>query len=1057
MERWPLHRDLPVSAAARARRGTDAPVGARLRAARYPARLCRSASTTRCAPPSARPIAPAREILPRFRSVSVETQAGRLAGDRGGPRGRARDPRGRCARRSRSTAIVGEEYGGEGGAAGGAGSSTRSTGRSRSRAACPLFGTLIALRRGRRAAARPDRPARARRAHLGWRGGGCRRNGAPVRVSQRDRPRGARSSRTATRSRFELFGERRRVPAHGRARSRMLRGYTDASATRMVLGGGVDAMVDLYLNPWDAAATRLLVPEAGGRCAELRRGAAARLGLVFGSARAGRAAARLLSDGSPSRLARRQHHERRAAVRRVQVAVDRVDVVRLERRQRDLALLLRQQHLATPSAGIAKPCGMSVVLKIESFPARRRPRRSSRGRRSSCRRRASVSDLDRAAVARVEAARRRRRCRLLVRADPTQPAEPSARIAASAERRRALGCRSSVVGDSAARTCPLSRQPPSGRLRHAILSAPSMSTFDPTSRRARAGLSARAPTRWSNARSTAPARSPTAASASTTTRCSTERVAYAATEARAARELRRAASRRQARPRRPTRSSLLRRGGARDLVAQPVARLEPAARRARPRRRGARGRLPRRAARALCAAPARGACPRDRPPRGRDARPQRVAARRALEQVRASVREFAEQEVAPHAERIHRHDELVPESFIAKMAELGYFGLSVPEALRRPELGNLAMILTTEELSRASLAAAGSLITRPEILTKALLQGGTEAQKKRLAAADRRRRDHGRHLGDRARHRQRRRRREVPRRAPTAAARRLGHQRREGVVHVRRPRRTCWRCSRAPIPTRRRARRGLSLFIVPKDRFDGHEFEMRQPGGGRLVGKADARPATAACTPSRSTSRTTSCRPRTWSAARRASATASISRWRASRPAGCRPAAAPAASRRRRSRRPPSTWPTASSSGSRSPTIQLTQYTLGPHGGDARRVARDHLRRRARDGRGRARGGAARRAGEAPRLRHRRRGDAAGPADARRLGLRRGVPDQPLRRRRAGAADLRGREADPRAQGGRRAACWAPRGAAGSRRASRGPRGSCSRSRRPSAGRTHSG
>ena len=41
------------------------------------------------------------------------------------------------------------------------------------------------------------------------------------------------------------------------------------------------------------------------------------------------------------------------------------------------------------------------------------------------------------------------------------------------------------------------------------------------------------------------------------------------------------------------------------------------------------------------------------------------------------------------------------------------------------------MILTTEELSRASLAAAGSLITRPEILAKALLAGGTEEQKQR--------------------------------------------------------------------------------------------------------------------------------------------------------------------------------------------------------------------------------------------------------------------------------------------------------------------------------------
>ena len=93
------------------------------------------------------------------------------------------------------------------------------------------------------------------------------------------------------------------------------------------------------------------------------------------------------------------------------------------------------------------------------------------------------------------------------------------------------------------------------------------------------------------------------------------------------------------------------------------------------------------------------------------------------------MREFAEGEVAPHAEHIHRNDDLIPEAFISKMGELGYFGLSVPEQFGGSEMGNLAMILTTEELSRASLAAAGSLITRPEILAKALLQGGTDAQK----------------------------------------------------------------------------------------------------------------------------------------------------------------------------------------------------------------------------------------------------------------------------------------------------------------------------------------
>ena len=39
-----------------------------------------------------------------------------------------------------------------------------------------------------------------------------------------------------------------------------------------------------------------------------------------------------------------------------------------------------------------------------------------------------------------------------------------------------------------------------------------------------------------------------------------------------------------------------------------------------------------------------------------------------------------------------------------------------------------------------------------------------------------------------------------------------------------------------------KGQKGLSLFIVPKDPFPGHDFEMKQPGGGRLVGKADATP-----------------------------------------------------------------------------------------------------------------------------------------------------------------------------------------------------------------------
>src|SRR5688572_6708963 len=55
---------------------------------------------------------------------------------------------------------------------------------------------------------------------------------------------------------------------------------------------------------------------------------------------------------------------------------------------------------------------------------------------------------------------------------------------------------------------------------------------------------------------------------------------------------------------------------------------------------------------------------------------------------RDAVRQFAATEVAPIAEHIHRHDDLVPDSLIAKMGELGYFGMAVPEAYGGGGMGN---------------------------------------------------------------------------------------------------------------------------------------------------------------------------------------------------------------------------------------------------------------------------------------------------------------------------------------------------------------------------------
>jgi (2S)-methylsuccinyl-CoA dehydrogenase len=104
----------------------------------------------------------------------------------------------------------------------------------------------------------------------------------------------------------------------------------------------------------------------------------------------------------------------------------------------------------------------------------------------------------------------------------------------------------------------------------------------------------------------------------------------------------------------------------------------------------------------------------------------------------SALRRFAADVVEPLATSIHRSDLTVPESILRPLRDMGVFGLSIPEnyggsapvGIDGVESNSaLTMIAVTEALSEASLAAAGSLITRPEILARALLAGGTEEQK----------------------------------------------------------------------------------------------------------------------------------------------------------------------------------------------------------------------------------------------------------------------------------------------------------------------------------------
>ena len=199
---------------------------------------------------------------------------------------------------------------------------------------------------------------------------------------------------------------------------------------------------------------------------------------------------------------------------------------------------------------------------------------------------------------------------------------------------------------------------------------------------------------------------------------------------------------------------------------------------------------------------------------------------------------FAEAEIRPVAEHVHRTNADIPEELIAGLAELGGFGLSVPEEYGGYATGGeadyLGMVVATEELSWGSLGVGGSLITRPEILTRALVAGGTEEQKQRwlprIAAGELMvgvtvtEPDYGSDVAG----------------VSTMATAVEGGYRINGVK--------TWAtfAGRANLlmllartdPDKSKSHRGLSLFVVEKDAVPGHAFALEQPEGGTLDGRA---------------------------------------------------------------------------------------------------------------------------------------------------------------------------------------------------------------------------
>ena len=99
-----------------------------------------------------------------------------------------------------------------------------------------------------------------------------------------------------------------------------------------------------------------------------------------------------------------------------------------------------------------------------------------------------------------------------------------------------------------------------------------------------------------------------------------------------------------------------------------------------------------------------------------------------LEMIREQFRRYAVDKVEPFAHEWHLKDELIPMEVIEELAEMGVFGLTIPEEHGGFGLSKASMVVVSEELSRGYIGV-GSLGTRSEIAAELIMAGGTDAQK----------------------------------------------------------------------------------------------------------------------------------------------------------------------------------------------------------------------------------------------------------------------------------------------------------------------------------------
>ncbi|HYH79339.1 MAG TPA: acyl-CoA dehydrogenase family protein [Longimicrobium sp.] len=101
-----------------------------------------------------------------------------------------------------------------------------------------------------------------------------------------------------------------------------------------------------------------------------------------------------------------------------------------------------------------------------------------------------------------------------------------------------------------------------------------------------------------------------------------------------------------------------------------------------------------------------------------------------LQQIRELAREFADNELRPHAEAWDRESHF-PREVISKLGELGFQGMLIPEEWDGLGLDTTSYLVALEEIARGDASVAVAMSVHNSLPTQMILANGTDEQKER--------------------------------------------------------------------------------------------------------------------------------------------------------------------------------------------------------------------------------------------------------------------------------------------------------------------------------------